>query len=607
MTGFSAIRDYIDSLVHPHGKVDAVTFGRHRAFIAARLIVPLVVLAGVPVYVALIGVPSALGLAFLVWLMAPLALAVFVSRTGRLEVAYIVSAVTFGGLAITLSLAAGSGAYLAVAWLALVPLEAALSRNTRVTIATGLVCALSVGAILLADRFGWLQRDVPMPDAVVFVAAAVGFFYAVGLATVILAQGRAVAELVETQVSQYELLASHMTDVITRHGAQGAVTFVSPAAERLIGASVAALQGQGLFDRVHVADRPAYLNALAAAATHGEPAAVEFRLRTGAAERSARETVFAWVEMRAHAISGNEGAADVVCVLRDISDRKSHETELARIHADTERASEAKTRFLAVMSHELRTPLNAIIGFSDMLHQEKTLQLDQPRRLEYARLINDSGQHLLSVVNGLLDMSKIETGKFELIIEPFCLRDVVENCTSMLGLKAQQAGVTFRVNVPDDLPDVTADKRAITQVLINLISNAVKFSRSGGRVEINACVEMARLRIDIVDTGIGIAEEDVVRLGDPFFQARNTYDRPYEGTGLGLTVVKGLLDLHGGQVTISSRVGEGTHVVIRMPLDCEGAGRPTQEAPTIVTVPGSRQRPAAIEAKPAFREDRKRA
>ncbi len=221
------------------------------------------------------------------------------------------------------------------------------------------------------------------------------------------------------------------------------------------------------------------------------------------------------------------------------------------------------------MSHELRTPLNAIIGFSDMLVNEEQMRLDAARRKEYAQLINDSGSHLLSVVNGILDMSKMETGDFEITPEPFAPAPVISNCCDILALKARSAGIDLIVRNAAGLPDVVADKRAFKQIMLNLLSNAIKFSNRGGQITVVSRVEGARLMVSVEDNGIGIASTDLPRIGDPFFQARSAYDRRHDGTGLGLSIVKGLLDLHGGELKVSSELGKGTSISIYLPLDCE--------------------------------------
>jgi cell cycle sensor histidine kinase DivJ len=223
------------------------------------------------------------------------------------------------------------------------------------------------------------------------------------------------------------------------------------------------------------------------------------------------------------------------------------------------------------MSHELRTPLNAIIGFSDMLTKESALMLDTKRRSEYAGLINSSGYHLLSVVNGILDMSKIETGNFEITPEPFAPVDVVTACCGILALRARETGVALEKQAPDDLPELIADKRALSQILLNLLSNAIRFTDRGGRVTISARAEAAHITFAVEDDGVGISADDLARVGEPYFQAGTSYDRRHGGTGLGLSIVKGLVQLHGGELSIRSRVGDGTRVTVRLPLDCERA------------------------------------
>jgi cell cycle sensor histidine kinase DivJ len=197
------------------------------------------------------------------------------------------------------------------------------------------------------------------------------------------------------------------------------------------------------------------------------------------------------------------------------------------------------------------------------------MRLDAARRQEYAKLINDSGHHLLSVVNGILDMSKMESGEFEIAPEPFAPIPVIANCCDLLALKARDCGLDLVIRLCDDIPRIVADRRALKQILLNLISNAIKFTDRGGRVIVSAKREKADLVMTIEDNGIGIGEDDLPRLGDPFFQARSAYDRRHDGSGLGLSIVKGLVTLHGGDIAVRSELGKGTQIVIRLPLECE--------------------------------------
>jgi cell cycle sensor histidine kinase DivJ len=569
----TSVRNYVDALVHPTAQQDALTAARHRAFIAPRLLGSLAALAIFPVYISFRGVPSALELGMFSWLVVPILIAYFVSRTGRYEAAHILSSLALTGLVAAVAWQTGGIVSFAAIWLVVVPLEAALSASRRVVAVASMFALAAAAMLLLLSTQQFFPPQLPVATEH-GVLAAFGIIsaalYATGIALGAEQLTRTGAWLLYAEENRYRLLARNMTDVITRHARNGDALFVSPAAEQLFGVSAGNLMGHGLFDRVHVADRPAYLSALADAATLGEPRSVEFRIRPDG------ETPghFIWVEMRCRPLdragAKASGDAQVVAVLRDISDRKSQEMALEMARAESERANSAKSRFLATMSHELRTPLNAIIGFSDML-TDGSMVLDEPRRYEYAKLINESGRHLLSVVNGILDMSKMESGNFQITPEPFAPAQVIGGCCDLLALKARDAGVELTIRIDADLPEMVADRRAVNQILINLISNAIKFTPRGGRVTVGACSDGRMLDITVSDTGCGIGPEDLPRLGEAFFQARASYDRRHDGTGLGLSIVKGLTRLHGGDTDIRSQLGEGTQVKVRLPIDCESA------------------------------------
>jgi cell cycle sensor histidine kinase DivJ len=600
------IRDYVDTLVHPSVRHDVLTASRHRAFIAPRLLGSVIALAAFPLYIVMRGVPGTLEVLVFAWLVLPILTAYYLSRTGHYESAHVLSSLALTGLVTAVAADTGGIDSFAAIWLVIVPLEAALSASRRVVAVASTFAMLAAGLLL----FLGMKDLLPSPDAAaseVGALAALGIvsasLYATGLALGAESLARTSVWLLYAEEDRYRLLARNMTDVITRHGRNGAVMFVSPAAVTLFGTPVDGLLGHRLFDRVHVADRPAYLTALADAAALGQARSVEFRVRRDppeherlAPERLGSERLgfessgpsgaaqFIWVEMRCRPLDNAGGSAgaepEVVAVMRDVTERKLQEQALEEARAEADRANAAKVKFLANMSHELRTPLNAIIGFSDMLMNEDKMRLGAAQRQEYAQLINDSGTHLLSVVNGILDMSKMETGDFEISPEPFAPAPVIGNCCDLLALKAREAGLDLALQLPAELPDIVADKRAFKQILINLISNAVKFTDSGGRVTVAAKPEAGGLLLTVQDTGVGISAEDLPRLGRPFFQARAAYDRRHDGTGLGLSIVHGLVMLHGGHMDIASRLGEGTRVTVRLPIDCEPV-RPTRKAPKL--------------------------
>jgi cell cycle sensor histidine kinase DivJ len=587
------IRDCLDALLHPSARYDALTRARHRAFMAPRLLGSLAAFAAFPVYLAMRGAPTALEVAAFAWLIAPILLSWFLSRTGRYEGAHVLSSLALAGFVMTVAMTTGGIESFAAIWLVVVPLEAALSASRRVVAFASALALACAGLLIVLGHFDMLPaQDANTALRGVFMAFGVASatLYAAGLAFGAESLARTGVSLLCVEEDRYRLLALHMSDVISRHRRNGAVQFISPAAETMLGAPVSRLLGHGLFDRVHVADRPAYLTALSDAARDGAARSVEFRLRRDASrdsERGANPVDFIWVEMRCRPLEQASETtasheAEVVAVIRDVTDRKIQEQALDLARTAAEQADASKSRFLATMSHELRTPLNAIIGFSEMIVQEDVLMVDAARRKEYAQLINDSGQHLLSVVNGILDMSKMESGNFEISPEPFAPRAALLNCCNLLALKARENGIDLVTRAPEDLSVMTGDPRAFKQIVLNLVSNAIKFTERGGMVTVSAGVEGSRLMLCVVDTGVGIAADDLKRIGDPFFQAGKTYQRRHEGTGLGLSIVKSLVGLHGGEMTVQSRIDEGTTVTIALPLAfTPPAAQPTSNIATL--------------------------
>lgn len=406
------------------------------------------------------------------------------------------------------------------------------------------------------------------------------------------------------QLNAYRHLVEHVQDAVMRFSDAGVVLYTSRSSERLFGCRRFELAGSGLLDRIHVLDRPAYLTAFSAANVDGRAQRVEIRMRRD--EPSAMAPKFVWVEASLSPVEDPDlpgSRNEVVVLFRDVTERRDHENQMKRARKEAEEASSAKSRFLATIGHELRTPLNAIVGFSDMMTSGIAGEL-APQQKEYARLIHQSGSHLLEVVQMLLDMSRLEAGRFEIVTDTFAPEAVVEPCLKMVDAMAREKHVRLMTDIPRALPMLVADERACRQVLINLLSNAIKFSHEHSVVTVGVRRQGNSLAISVTDRGIGMAEDAVRRLGEPFFQAQDGLSRRYEGTGLGLSIVKGLVELHDGSMHVASMPGEGTVVTVLLPIN----GPETKTGETGEVTPLHRE--SVPDTQPAAKEwpdERKRA
>lgn len=378
----------------------------------------------------------------------------------------------------------------------------------------------------------------------------------------------------------------HFGDLVTWHDSKGRVLAANVPVTCHLGLSSSDLHGLGLQNHVHVADRPMFLQALSDAA-HGEATIqVTFRVQVRKPESVTPET--RWLEMRARRLAQDPSrqGSTVVTAIQDVTVKRDQEEAREKTLRDAETLSSTKGGFLATVSHELRTPLNAIIGFSEILASDTLRPQETSQQLEYARIIHTSGHHLLEVVNALLDVSKIESGALTLELEATDLTSLINSCCDLMAMRATNAGIHFdRVTGPD-LEQVVCDRRAIKQIVLNLLSNALKFTPKGGNVTIAAVRDGQMIDLSVTDSGIGINAEDLPQIGRPFFQAKSSYDRSYEGTGLGLSVVRGLVGLHGGTLEIESAPESGTRVCLRIPANgAKGSAEPVKIVTFVKSAP----------------------
>ena len=268
-----------------------------------------------------------------------------------------------------------------------------------------------------------------------------------------------------------------------------------------------------------------------------------------------------WLRMTGSATS--EGGS--IIFLSDFTAIKEREESLRRAKREAEAANASKTRFLANMSHELRTPLNAIIGFSEIISGQFFGALGNTRYLDYSGDILRSGRHLLAVINDVLDLSKSEAGKMVLAARETDMRDVLNDCITMIREQCAEASLTLSVTGMDHALPMTGDAAKLRQIFLNLLSNAIKFTEKGGKVSLDACSTAGSIAVTVADTGIGMDPEDVEIAFQPFSQVDNRLERRYEGTGLGLPLTKALVDLHKGNIVIDSARGRGTRITVSFP------------------------------------------
>ena len=477
-----------------------------------------------------------------------------------------VYAIMLIGLVLTLADPAIVDFGLAVALLG--PVQASLAGRGRAKKSAWvlLLAVVAIGCLGAMGLVSWPEavrpEYAPIAGLTFIIAALLVAFTASRLSS-------AFAVYERGQVMAYRHLVESVQDAVMRFDHDGAVLFTSRSAEKLFGCRRYELSGSGLIERIHVLDRPAYMTAFSAANHDGKPCTVEIRMRRDDPAAPARIPEFAWIEIGLTPVIDSETSEarnEVVALLRDVTERHRQESEMREARQLAEDASNAKSRFLATIGHELRTPLNAIVGFSEMMTSGVVGELS-PTHREYADIIHRSGHHLLDVVKMLLDMSRLEAGKFELTTDSFEPAGLVEPCFKMVEGLARERGIRLAVDLPRLLPAIVGDERACRQVLINLLSNAIKFSHEGDVVTVAMKRQGAHLSIAVTDRGIGMDAEALGRVGEPFFQVQDGLARRYEGTGLGLSIVKGLVDLHEGTLKAASTPGEGTTITVLLPIN----------------------------------------
>lgn len=573
----------IERLMHVSTAGNMALRQEHARFIVVRLCLACVACALMPVYALLMNEPSAVVLTVFVGVASLLVPAVVVSVTGQLRLGYDLSSILCSGFIVALSMLSGGVNSPAVALLAIVLLDTAFQASKEALGRTAVICVVAYAVILVTPHGGGGATLSPL-----FVPCAL-FVYALALSWALLDRNERAATSGRQQHARATAALDAVGDVVLWRERDGTISFGNAATVDHLGLDRRELSEQTLLDRINVGDRPAFLKAISDAATGTLEGSALVRMQV-TREGDIRE--YRTFEASMRPVADTMGA--VVLVMRDVTQRQADDELREAARRDAERIASSKSSFIATMSHELRTPLNAIIGFSDLLMQVDVIPHDDPRREEYARIINGSGQHLLEIVNAILDMSKIESGMMTVEQERVDAARILTQSRDLLSVKAQEKDVALSLEASPDLPEIVSDRRALKQIVINLMSNAVKFTPEGGQVSITAVRDREHIEIVVSDTGCGICEEDLKSLGSPFFQARQNYDRQHEGTGLGLSVVRGLVGLMGGDMMLESALGEGTRVAIRLPIAGAQPGRTAEPVQISTRI---RARRSALEAR----------
>jgi PAS domain S-box-containing protein len=338
-------------------------------------------------------------------------------------------------------------------------------------------------------------------------------------------------------------------------------TYISPSCRRLYGYEPEEAISMAATEVIHPDDFPAVEAALEGINGSGQ-GSVTYRARR-------KDGTYIWVEASLTASRNPaSGAVEIVSVVRDVSERVRSEEKLRKAKAEAEAGSRAKSEFLSTVSHELRTPLNAVIGFSEIMQREILGPIGNEKYRSYLADIQSSGRLLLNVINDILDLSKAEAGKLELSETVFDMEGTIRSALKLLRPSIEKAGLCVEVCMPSGLPMLRADERKTQQVFLNLLSNALKFTNPGGHIEVAAWVDVeGGIRVRVTDTGIGIEADRLASVFEPFTQIDSALSRKHNGSGLGLSVVKAIVERHNGSVALRSTVGIGTAVTVIFPPD----------------------------------------
>jgi len=465
-------------------------------------------------------------------------------------------------LSVVLAIAAATAAF----WLAANVRN--LSHRWLAALAMGVAIAgmhytgMAAANFLPTDEFALALPGIHPAYLALATATATLLILALAVVSVVVDRRLSEAEQREAaMLRRFRALIQNSSDIIVLFDRQGQVVYASPSAARVSGLSLEDIQARR-FEKMMDPDEYAKMTDLLDTLEDRQGASVQGQVRLTHPQRGP-----ICFEIIATNLHDDPVVGALVMNLRDVTEREAALAEAVAAREQAELASRSKSEFLASMSHELRTPLNAIIGFAELLEGEMLGPLGNERYREYAGDIRGSGQFLLNIINDILDVARIEHGQFELTEEPVEVEELLESCLRLVEARALRSSTSIRIAVDPGLPLLFADPRKLKQVVLNLVSNSVKFA-AGGNVRLSARrAADAGLEIVVVDDGVGIAPEQLERVLQPFVQGDASLARRYEGIGLGLYIARRIVELHGGGLRLESEPGQGTTVTVALPAE----------------------------------------
>ncbi len=536
---------------------------RLRLFRHCRFVSAAAILAVFPPMAMTSGEPFAAIAALFLFGMLPACIALDLRRPGALDRAVVMSLLASGAI-LAAGVLRGIPAISALALMSICVIEAYVvgSKSVRITaigilVATGTVM---VAAPLLNSN---LAFDGLIGTHMVWTTITIAILIVVNVTMLASAMMQGVAR--ERRVSHEQRIQSReietmVSETVVATNGSGAVLRVSDNAERVLGLPAETLRARGLSELVLVADRPLLLTALCDCAKGGSPRNLRLRLRTSASEQAPR---YRWIDVSiSHSVAGGEIA---MATLRDISSQVEEEERLIVMAAEAETAKSARAAFLSTVNHELRTPLNAIIGFSDILANPATTPQNPDRAREYATIINGAGQDLLRMVTAMIDITRLDSGIYEFDAETTFIGPVVEATVDAFRQEPEGRDITVKITGASEPLEASIDHRGFRTILAQLLSNAAKFGGSAGPVTVALGSDDDCVTITVADRGPGIPQAQLDVLGQHFERVDESLSREHGGIGLGLSLVRGLIRLHNGTLSIESRAGKGTAVTVSLP------------------------------------------